>query len=142
MKRIALLSTLGLLALVGAAPATAKHSSSSPSGSHRCVPHRAGYYAVGTLVKATLTVAQSGRYDGTLEVNLRRTNHRAPTGDQTFTLTAARVNFHHGVDPATPAPGSRVTLHGKITQLPKRCPTDGFTPKITVKKVDVRRAKP
>jgi hypothetical protein len=140
MKRIALLGTLGLLSLVGAAPATAKHSPSPPSGSHRCVPHKAGYYAVGTLVKATLTVEKYGRYGGTLEVNLRRANHRAPTGDETFTLSGARVKFHRGVDVATPAPGSRVTLHGNITQLPKRCPTDGFTPTITVKKVDLRRA--
>jgi hypothetical protein len=33
-----------------------------------------------------------------------------------------------------------VKLHGKITKLSKHCPTEGFTPTITVKKVDIRLA--
>jgi hypothetical protein len=34
-----------------------------------------------------------------------------------------------------------VKLHGKITQLPKKCPSGGFTPTITIKKVDIRQPK-
>jgi hypothetical protein len=34
-----------------------------------------------------------------------------------------------------------VKLHGKITKLAKHCPTEGFTPTITVKKVDLRPGK-
>jgi hypothetical protein len=145
MKRIAILGVLGLLALVVTAPAAAKHSPTysptPPPGSHKCVPHNVGYNAVGTLINSALTAEENGRYSGTLEVNLAKANHHAPTGEQTFTLTSARVKFHHGVDPTAPAPGSRVKLHGKITKLSKHCPTEGFTPTITVKKVDIRQAK-
>ncbi len=72
---------------------------------------------------------------------MTKANHHGVTGNQTFTLDHVRVKFHHGVDPTAPAPGSRAKLHGKITQLPRHCPTGGFTPTITVKKVDIRQAK-
>ena len=142
MKKIAVLSTLGLLALVLSAQAAAKphYSPTPPPGSHHCVPHNVGYNAVGTLVNATLT-EENGRFSGTLEVSLGKANHHAPTGAQTFELTGARVRFHHGINPTEPAPGSRVKLHGKITKLSKHCPTEGFTPTITIKKVDIRQAK-
>jgi hypothetical protein len=83
-----------------------------------------------------------GRYSGTLEVNVVKANHGAPTGDQTFTLANAEVKFHRGVNPSAPAPGSRVRLHGKITKLPKKCPPNGFRPTIVVQKVDISRPKP
>jgi hypothetical protein len=141
MKKIAVLGTLGVLALVVSAQAAPHYSPAPPSpGSHRCLPHSVGYNASGALVSASLTAEEHGRYSGTLEVNLARANHRAPTGDQTFTLAAAKVKFHHGVDPTAPATGSRVKLHGKITKLSKHCPTEGFTPTITVKKVDISKA--
>jgi hypothetical protein len=76
-----------------------------------------------------------------MEVDVKKANHHAPTGPQTFTLTNSRVRFHNGVDPAAPAPGSRVKLHGKITKLRKGCPTQGFTSQVTVKKVDIKKAK-
>ena len=82
------------------------------------------------------------RYSGTIEVIVTRANHRAAKGDQTFTLTDARVVFHHGVNTTAPAAGSRVGLHGKITELPKGCSTTGFSPTITVRNVDIRTAKP
>lgn len=137
MKKIAIFATLGLLALAVTAQAAPKYAPAVPQGSHRCTPHNAGYNASGTLVSSSLTEAEHGRYDGTLVVNLTRANHRAPTGEQTVTLSDARVRFHHGVDPNAPLAGSRVKLHGKISALPKRCPTEGFTPTITVKKVDI-----
>ncbi|HEY0390191.1 MAG TPA: hypothetical protein VGC63_00595 [Solirubrobacterales bacterium] len=156
MKRIAILGVLGLLALAVPAQATTEyvpappppppykpkppHKPKAPKAPHKCRPHSAGYNATGVLVNAALTAAGKGRYDGTIEVNLKRANHHAPTGAQTFALTSARVRFHHGVDATAPAPGSRVKLHGKITQLSRHCSEDGFTPTITVKKVDIRRA--
>jgi len=140
MKRIAVLSTLGLLAFVVSAQAAPHYTPAPPPGSHRCLPHSVGYNASGPLVNASLTAEEHGRYSGTLEVNVAKANHHASTGDQTFTLTAAKVKFHHGVDPTAPAPGSRVKLHGKITVLSKHCSTEGFTPTITVKKVDIGRA--
>jgi hypothetical protein len=143
MKRIAFLSTLGLLVFVVSAQAAPEYKPEPPgkSHSHACKPHSAGYYATGTLVNASVTADAHGRYSGTLEVNVGRANHHAATGDQTFTLTGARIKFHHGVDPAALVPGSRVKLHGKITSLSKHCPTEGFTPTITVKKADVSLAK-
>lgn len=143
MKKITALATLGLLTLLVVSAQAAPHyapAAPTPPKSHHCLPHSVGYNASGPLVSASLTAEEHHRYSGTLEVNLAKANHRAPIGDQTFTLTAARVKFHHGVDPTAPAVGSRVKLHGKITQLAKRCPTEGFTPTITVKKVDISRA--
>lgn len=139
MKKITTLATLGLLALAVTAQAAPKYTPAAPH-SHRCQPHNVGYSASGVLVSASLTAEEHHRYSGTLEVKLAKANHGAPTGDQTFTLAAAKVFFHHGVDPASPAAGSRVKLHGKITKLAKHCPTEGFTPTITVKKVDIRKA--
>jgi hypothetical protein len=145
MKKIAILAALGLLTVVVSAQAAPTYNpapppKSHPPKSHRCVPHSVGYYASGTLVSASLAADEHNRYSGTLEVDIRRANHHAPTGDQTFTLTGARVRFHHGVDPTAPAAGSRVKLHGKITALSKHCPTEGFVPTITVRKVDVSQA--
>jgi hypothetical protein len=140
MRKVAVFAVVGVVALV--APAAGKQPKPpKPSKPHPCVVHKVGYNASGTLVSAALTAAGNGRYNGTLEVNVTKANHRAPTGNQTFTLAAARVKFHHGVNAAAPAAGSRVKLHGKITHLPKRCPTTGFTPTITIKKVDLKRAK-
>jgi hypothetical protein len=140
MRKIAVLGVFGLLALV--VPAQAAHYSPAPPKAHNCAPRNAGYNASGTLISAALTKATGkDRYDGTLEVDLVKANHHASTGDQTFTLVGAKVRFHHGIDPTAPAPGSRVKLHGKITKLPKHCPTEGFTPTITIKKVDIGQAK-
>jgi hypothetical protein len=138
MKKVTALAALGLLALVVSAQAAPHYT---PPGAHRCLPHSVGYNASGALVSASLTSEEHHRYSGTLEVKLAKVNHRAPTGNQTFTLTAAKVIFHHGVDPASPAAGSRVKLHGKITKLAKHCSDEGFTPTITVKKVDIRQPK-
>lgn len=141
MRKIAALGVLGALVLVVPVQAAGPHyAPSPPHGSHACLPHNAGYNATGTLVSESLTADGNGRYSGTIEVDVTKANHHGSTGDQTFTLTGAKVKFHHGVDPTAPAVGSRVKLHGKITQLSKHCPTDGFTPTVTVKKVDIRQA--
>lgn len=137
MKKITALATLGLLALVVSAQAAPKYTPTPPSGSHRCVPRNVGYSASGVLVNGSLTAEEHRRYSGTLEVKLTKANHGTPTGEQTFTLTSAKVIFHHGVNATSPAPGSSVKVHGKITKLAKRCSTEGFAPTITVKKVDI-----
>lgn len=161
MKKIVILSVLGLLALAVPAQAMTEYTPAptppphgpkakgkGPHGkgphnpkSHKCQPHSVGYNATGTLVTAALSPATGkNRYDGTLEVDVGKANHKAPTGAENYTLSAARVIFHHGVDSTAPAPGSRVKLHGKITQLSKHCSQEGFTPTVTIKKVDIRRA--
>jgi hypothetical protein len=163
MKKLVVLAMLGVLGLAATAqaepdyvpappppppPKPHQHSPSPhytpskphhapPTHSHRCVPHNVGYRAGGTLVSAALTPAGHHRYSGPLVVDLTRANHRAPVGEMSLALTMVRVGFHHGVDPASPAAGSRVKLHGKITALRRRCPSAGFTPTVTVRKVDI-----
>ncbi|HEY6551543.1 MAG TPA: hypothetical protein VIY71_10135 [Solirubrobacterales bacterium] len=157
MRKIVILSVLGLLALAVPAQATTEYTPApsppphkpkphkpkgphGPKAPHKCQPRSVGYNATGTLVSVALTPAvKKGRYDGTIEVNVKKANHHAPIGVQTFTLASVRVKFHHGVDATAPAPGSRVKLHGKITRLSKHCPQEGFTPTITVKKIDIRQ---
>ncbi|HEX3562261.1 MAG TPA: hypothetical protein VHU24_05435 [Solirubrobacterales bacterium] len=139
MRRIVVFSALGLLAL--AVPAQAAHYTPAPPPPKACQPHAVGFRAIGTLVGESLTPVGKGRYSGTIEVNVGKANHGAPTGDETFTLESARVKFHHGVDATAPAAGSRVTLHGKMTKLAKHCSTEGFTPTTTIRKVDLSPAK-
>ena len=117
-----------------------------------CTPHAVGYNARGTLVAATLTQTSGqgttrkgdDRYDGTVEVDVKKANHKAPTGVQTFTLTGAKVRFadadhNHVAD--QPKAGDRVSLHGKITKLRRGCDASGFTPTITVRHVRFRAPK-
>ncbi len=142
MRKLAAVATLAVIAVVGPAQADKGTPPKPPKGPATCVPKNEGFRASGTLIKAVLTPEGHGRYSGTLEVNVTKANHHAATGDQTYTLTDARVKFHHGVSSTEPPEGSRVKLSGTITQLPnKRCPTGGFTPTITVKKVDIKPAK-
>ena len=156
MKRFAAITVLATVALVAPAQADrpdnagppdkpdrpAKPAKPAKAKSGRCTPRTVGFQANGTLMSATLTpAAAAGRFDGTMTIDVKRANHRAPTGEQTYTLTGARVNFRRGVDAAAPAAGSRVRFSGKITRLAKRCPTDDFTPTVTVRKVDIRAAK-
>jgi hypothetical protein len=136
MKKIAAIGALAVLALV--VPAQAKVHYAPPQS---CAPRSVGYGATGSLVSSSLTSVGNGRSSGTIEVEVSKANHGGSTGDQTFTLEGARVKFHHGVDAQSPAPGSRVKLHGKITKLAKHCSSEGFTPEVTVKKVDIRPAK-
>jgi hypothetical protein len=89
------------------------------------------------------------RYSGNVVVDVKKANHGAPKGQQTFTLTDAKVKFHvpdrtndGKRNLADLLAGDRVNLHGKITKLRHGCSTTGFTPTITVKKVDFNKPKP
>jgi hypothetical protein len=147
MRKIAVLIVFGLVGLVGSAQAVTPLHSQHPG--HPAKPHpkpcavrNEGYNASGILVMASLSPAAGHhRYSGMIVVDVIRANHRSAIGDQTFTLTDARVFFHHGVNAVAPAAGSRVGLHGKITELPQRCSTTGFSPTITVRDVDIRKAR-
>jgi hypothetical protein len=151
MRKILVLTACGVVGLVGVAqadkpphPSHPVHPThpTHPANPKSCTPRHVGYNAVGTLVSAALSpVAGHDRYSGTITVDVAKANHRASIGSQTFTLTAARVKFHHGIDATAPAAGSRVGLHGKITVLAKDCSTTGFSPTTTIRSVDVRVAK-
>jgi hypothetical protein len=142
MRKILALATVGALSVAGVAQA--QKPATSPANQHSAAscttPRNEGYNARGTLVSSTLTASttMAGRYSGTITVTLRKANHHDTT--TTFTLTNARVYFHHGVSTTAPAAGSKVDVHGKITALPRHCSTTGFTPTITVKKVDITAA--
>lgn len=159
MNKPILLAGLAAAALV-AVPAQAHHSTKHPdqakgpkAAKPDCTkPLSVGYNAVGTLVEASLTqsagqgTARRGddRYDGSVKVDVKRANHKAPKGEQTFTLTGARVRFYdsnHDKVADQPKAGDRVALHGKITRLRKGCDAAGFNPVITVRHVRFRPAK-
>jgi hypothetical protein len=159
MRKFVLLTVFAVVGLVGVAqadkPPHPQHPAQAQNGAHQqsghpgksnpksCSTHNEGFNAVGTLVSASLTPAAGHhRYDGTIVVNVTRANHHAAKGQQSFTLAHARVFFHHGVDATDPAAGSRVGLHGKITEQSKHCSTSGFSPSVTVRDVDISKAKP
>jgi hypothetical protein len=158
MRKIVLLTVLAGLGVVGAAradkPSRPQHPAQAQNGAHpnrghrdrsnpkSCASHNEGFNAVGTLVSASLTRASGHhRYSGALVVKLTRVDHHAAKGEESFQLTDSRVVFHHGVDATDPAAGSRVGLHGKITELSKPCSTSSFSASVTVRDVDIRRAK-
>jgi len=131
---------------VGKRQAAAKVKSQS-----RCTPRKVGYNARGVLVSHSLTqtagqgTTETGddRYSGDVEVDVKRANHKAPKGVQEFTLTNGRVNFYDANDdgtPEQPSAGDVVKLHGKITRLNKRCDANGFTPTVTLKRVQFKPA--
>ena len=161
MKKLTVFAVLAAGALALPAQAKTPHPTHPASKPHTtpssCTPRAVGYRAGGTLVSQGLTQTQGAatattsddRYSDSLVVNLKKANHHAPTGQQSFTLDNAKVKFHvpdrnndgkrNAADLQT---GDRVTLHGKITKLPHHCSQAGFTPTITIKKVDFHKPKP
>jgi hypothetical protein len=157
MRRIAIAS-LALAAAVAAPaqahnmPDQAQTGKSHDTKSHKCKPHAVGFNAYGTLESQTLTqtkgadTARRGddRYSGTVTVTVKRANHGAPTGSQTYTLDNGRVKFYDANKDGSadqPKAGDRVKVHGKITKLGKKCDQSGFTPTITVRSVQFKPAK-
>ena len=144
MKRFALLFAVVAFGIVVPAQADKPPHPShpNPGKGHTCTARDEGYLASGTLVSASLTpTATKGRFNGMLSVNVTQANHDAATGTQSFTLTNVRVYFGKGVSSTSPAPGSRVRLHGTITVLPHGCSTTGFTATTTIHKVGIQRPK-
>lgn len=154
MRKIAVAATA--LAAVVAMPAQANSDKPDkpdhPSKSHKCKPHAVGYKASGTLESESLTQTQGAgtttrrddRYSGDLTVNVKKANHHGATGSQTYTVTDARVKFYdanHDGTADTPKAGDRVKVKGRITRLAKKCDQTGFTPKITVRRVEFKPAK-
>jgi hypothetical protein len=152
----------GLAALALAVPAQAHehpgkgHKQHKAAKQHnRCQPHAVGYNARGTFVLEGSSLNQTAgvgtpehgddRYDGTVKVNVTKANHKAPLGEQTFTLDDAKVKFadadNNGVA-EEPKTGDRVKLHGKVTKLNRHCDQTGFTPEVTVRHVQFKPATP
>jgi hypothetical protein len=129
------------------AAALAKPKPHQPKPTKYCVPKTIGFHARGTFVSSDLTQTKGAdtakrrddRYSGTITVDVRRANHRAPEGEQTYTLTDARVGFHpHGHSPEA---GDRVHVRGKLTRIRgKRCENTGVTA-MTVRRADIKGKK-
>ena len=108
-----------------------------------CVPKNVGYSARGVLVSSELTQTAGAdttkrgddRYSGNVVVDVAKANHKAPTGEQSFTLTDARAKFHPRNDMVVGA-GDRVKLKGKVTTGGKKCAD--ADPVVTVRKVDFK----
>jgi hypothetical protein len=157
MRKITILAGLAALAL--AVPAQAHehagkgHKQHRAAKTHQCLPHAVGYNARGTFVSSTLTQTAGAttpergddRYSGDVTVNVTKANHKALTGEQTFTLDNGKVKFadaDHNDVADVPAAGDRVKLHGKVTRLKRQCDQTGFTPEVTVRKVQFKAPKP
>jgi hypothetical protein len=113
---------------------------SHPSASHKCVPHTEAYTASGPLMSWNASQTGTG-YTGTITVHVTKANHHAAGAkgtDVTYTLTNARVTF--GAGATTPTTGDPVKVIGKTTVLANKCDQSGFTPTITIRKVNVHRA--
>jgi hypothetical protein len=148
----------GLLAVALAVPAQAhEHPGKGPKSKvtkpGKCQPRAVGYNARGAFVSSSLTQTAGAatpalgddRYSGSVTVNVTKANHKAPTADQTFTLDNAKVKFADADDNGVadvPVAGDRVKLHGKVTRLKRKCDQTGFTPQVTVRKVQFKAPKP
>lgn len=113
--------------------------------SHRCLAHKVGYVASGTLVSDTLTENPDHTYSGevTVEVTHGNAHARADKGTKkTYTLHDAHLTLavpdtdKDGVVAVDDlAPGDRVHLTGKVTMLAKHCDAGEFVPQVTIRHV-------
>ena len=148
MIRILTVAVLALAATAAGAqadpPNPHPHGNHGPKAPKKCKPQSIGFHASGALVSQALTqtagadtsTKRDDRYSGTVTVDVKRANHRAPAGVQTFTLANDRVHFSHG---AAPAAGDRVKLYGKLTRAHKGC-TDPAAPVVDLRRVRFKAA--
>src|SRR4051794_20233752 len=154
-------AALAVAPALAAKPATHPTKPEHPAKTHtgkakgKCKTHNVGYNAKGTLVEVpTLTQTKGAdtptdksddRYSGDVKVNVTKANHKGLKGEQTFTLTDARVRFYDAAGDGTddaPAVGDTVRIHGKISKLAKKCDQTGFTPTVTVRSISFQQAAP
>jgi hypothetical protein len=120
-------------AAIAAAALTPVTAAAKPKPTKYCVPKTIGFHARGTYVSGSLTQTKGAdtakrrddRYSGEITVDVRKANHGAPKGEQTYSLTNARVRFHprRHTDPVA---GDRVQVRGKLTRVRgKRCENKG-----------------
>jgi hypothetical protein len=138
--------TLAVLALATTAAGAQAHPPKPHhnAASHHCTPRTIGFHASGTLVSQALTqtagadtsTKRDDRYSGTLTVEVKRANHRAPKGAQTYTLDNDRVHYSQG---AAPKAGDRVKLYGKLTRARKGC-AEPAAPVVDLRRVRFKAA--
>jgi hypothetical protein len=142
MKRILMLAAVAFATT--AAGAQAHPPKPHHQAADHCKPQAVGFQASGKLVSQALTqtagadtsTKRDDRYSGTVTVDVKRANHRAPTGTQTYTLDNDRVHFSHG---AVPKAGDRVKLYGKLTRARHGC-AEPATPTVDLRRVRFKAA--
>jgi hypothetical protein len=140
-------AAVAVVPAMAAKPATHPTHPTTPA---KCKTHSVGYNARGTLVSQTLTqtaglgnaTKSDDRWSGNITVTIKKANHKVTT--TSFDVTNIKVRFYDAAHDGTadvPAAGDRVGLHGKVTKLGKKCDQTGFTPTVTLKKVDFKQVK-
>ena len=145
---IAVTAAFAVVAPAAAEPAHPAHPShpprpSQPSTSHKCAGHKVAYVASGKFVSWAAAQNGGGTWTGTITVHVMRSNHHAAGAkgtDVTYTLSNTKVGF--GNDANLPTAGDPVHVIGKISELGKKCIQSGFTPTITVHKVNIHGLRP
>ncbi len=123
-----------------------QNGNKGPHGkSHKCVAHKVGYVASGTLLSETLTKNEDGTYSGELEVEVKHTNHHAsadkgqtvkyPVVKIRLVLGVEDVNKDGKIDLEDVAKGDQAHVIGKITFLPKKCNQTEFKAEKTIRQV-------
>src|SRR3954447_498890 len=148
-------AALAVVPALAAKPASKPAHPAKPPHPAKCKINSVGYNAKGTLdVVPTLTQTKGAdtptdksddRYSGDVTVTVTKANHKGLKGEQTFTLTDARVRFYDAAGDGTddaPAVGDTVRIHGKISKLAKKCDQTGFTPTVTVRSISFQQAAP
>ena len=152
MRKIMITAAAGAaLAITPALAAKPASKPEHPQKPAKCKTHKVGYNAKGTLVSQTLALTKGDgtatksddRWTGNITVTLKKANHKVTT--TSFDVTDIKVrwkdtNNNNLLDEL--APGDRVGLHGKVTKLGKKCDQTGFTPEVTLTKVDFKKAAP
>ena len=72
---------------------------------------------------------------------VNKANHKGAKGEQTFTLDQRPRAASTRATDTTPAAGDRVKVHGKVTSCARSATPAGFTPTVTVRKVDIKAPK-
>ena len=119
------------------------HGRTAPTGltpttrSGRCARvRRVGFLLKGTFVSGDAT---------SVTLNATRMNPHARrsglvTAGAPFTAIVsdpARIRYVNRTGPADAQPTDRVKVAGKVTRLRRGCPSDGFVPELTIKRVTV-----
>jgi hypothetical protein len=113
--------------------------------SHKCMAHKVGYVASGTLSSQTLTKNEDGTYSGEITVEVTQTNHHAMADKgKTVTYKVSGVHVTLGVSDANndgsvgiddAVKGDEVHVIGKVTALAKKCDQSSFTAETTIRKL-------
>jgi hypothetical protein len=139
-------AALAITPALAAKPASKPDHPQKPPHPAKCKINSVGYNASGNVLTITdwtqtkgadtTTDTSDDRYSGTLTVDVKKANHKAPKGTVEYTLTDVKASFDdadHNGTPDVPKAGDKVGVHGKLTKYKKKCP--GADLAYTIKRV-------